>query len=223
MASASLKPILLHGHLFGPNPIKVAIVLEALSLPYTVKMWDLSDAPGGVKGAPFLAINPNGRVPALEDPNTGVTVWESAACISYLLRVYDKGNLLGPRGSEQDRVAFDIWIALLITTLGPMQGQSVWFRRFHPTPNEDAKSRYLDQTNRVYAVLEGQLKASDGRSVLPSGFSAVDAHYYPWVNLWSMAGVVIDDFPLIKKWLATTAERSDVRAAVEKVPKGEKA
>ncbi|KAL4941495.1 hypothetical protein BDV06DRAFT_223028 [Aspergillus oleicola] len=56
----------------------------------------LDELPGyydhGVKGPKFLSINPNGRVPTLEDPNTFITSWESMACINYLLRVYDKDN-----------------------------------------------------------------------------------------------------------------------------------
>lgn len=91
-----------------------------LGLPYEVKLWQFGDAPNGVKGTQFLKINPNGRVPALEDPNTGVVSWESGACLNYLLRVYDKKNSLGPRGdSEQDRVDFDMWIFFLVSSLGP--------------------------------------------------------------------------------------------------------
>jgi len=82
------------------------------------------DAKGGVKSPEFLRINENGRVPALEDPNTPVTSWESGACVNYLVRVYDKQNQLGPRGnSEQDHVDYDKWIFFLATTLGPMVGQ----------------------------------------------------------------------------------------------------
>ncbi|KAK3209061.1 hypothetical protein GRF29_69g581781, partial [Pseudopithomyces chartarum] len=115
---SSLQPLILHAHTTGPNPYKVAIALEILSLPYTVKLWDFGDAPNGVKGPAFTAINPNGRVPALEDPNTSVTSWESGACLNYLLRTYDdasKGgkNILGPRDDEQSRVEHDQWIFFL--------------------------------------------------------------------------------------------------------------
>lgn len=76
-----------------------------------------------VIGPDFLKINQNGRVPALEDPNTGVVSWESGAVLNYLLRVYDKKNILGPKDSEQDRVDFDKWIYFLVSTLGPMMGK----------------------------------------------------------------------------------------------------
>lgn len=61
----SMKPLTLHAHSTGPNPYKVAIVLEALKLPYEVKMWEFGDSENGVKGPVFTKINENGRVPAL--------------------------------------------------------------------------------------------------------------------------------------------------------------
>lgn len=133
---SNLKPLILHAHATGPNPIKVAIVLELLSLPYTVKMWDFGDDPNkGVKGAAFLKINENGRVPALEDRNTGVVSWESGAVINYLRRQYDAdGKKVGPHARDggapdaQDVVDFEKWEYFLLTTLGPMTGQTNWFR-----------------------------------------------------------------------------------------------
>lgn len=125
-----MQHLILHAHATGPNPIKIAIALEALLLPYTVQHWEFGDNPqSGVKGEAFLRINENGRVPALEDPNTGVVSWESGACMNYIRRVYDKKNLLGPVGdSEQDRVDFEKWEYFLLSTLGPMTGQTNWYR-----------------------------------------------------------------------------------------------
>jgi glutathione S-transferase len=125
-----IKPLILHAHATGPNPIKIAIALEALGIPFTVKCWDFSDDPKtGVKGTTFLQINENGRVPALEDPNTGIISWESGACMNYVRRVYDSANKIGPCGSSgQDLVDFEKWEYFLLTTLGPMTGQVNWFR-----------------------------------------------------------------------------------------------
>lgn len=125
-----IKPVLLHVHASGPNPVKIAIALEALKVPYIVKHWDFSDNPEtGVKGSKFLQINENGRVPAIEDPNTGVTAWESGACMNYIRRVYDLNNTIGPAGgSGQDLVDFEKWEYFLLSTLGPMTGQVNWFR-----------------------------------------------------------------------------------------------
>lgn len=128
--SSTLQPLILHAHTTGPNPIKIAIALESLSIPYKIALWDFgTDPKNGVKGAEFLKINENGRVPALQDPNTGVVSWESGAVMNYIRRQYDGDNKLGPRGgSEQDIVDFEKWEYFLLTTLGPMTGQTNWYR-----------------------------------------------------------------------------------------------
>lgn len=220
--SSNLKPLTLHAHSTGPNPYKVAIGLELLSLPYEVRLWDFGDDPAkGVKGKAFLQINENGRVPALEDPNTGVVSWESGAVINYLLRNYDKNNILGPRGtSEQDLVDFEKWTFFLLTGLGPMMGQTNWYRHYNPEKNEDALQRYTAQSLRHFDVLEGQLKKSNGKSILPGGISAADVHFYPWINQHDYAGLSLDKYPMIKKWYEQVGSMKEVKEAYQKIPKG---
>ncbi|KAJ5932536.1 hypothetical protein N7516_007025 [Penicillium verrucosum] len=210
-----IKPLILHAHATGPNPVKIAIALEALHIPYTAKQWEFGDDPQkGVKGAEFLKINENGRLPAIEDPNTGVVSWESGACMNYIRRVYDSGNTIGPSGdSAQDLIDFEKWEYFLLSTLGPMTGQANWFRHFHPQKNEDALQRYTTQTYRCYDVLEGQLKKTGGESILPSRITAVDYHFEPWVRLYSFAGLSLENYPMIKKWLGLMATREEVQEA----------
>lgn len=169
-------------------------------------------------------------MPALEDPNTGVVSWESGAVIHYLLRVYDKSNELGPRGkspgsepSEQDHVDFNKWEFFLVSTLGPMMGQLNWYRHYNPTKNPDALARYEAQAYRTFDVLEGQLGKSGRESVQQGGFSAVDAHFYPWVNQYTYAQLKLDNYPKIQKWLLVIGQIAAVKEAYERVPKGEKA
>jgi hypothetical protein len=70
--ASQLKPLVLYAHENGPNPFKIAIALEHLDVSYIIKLWEGGDDPvKGVKGATFVKINENGRVPALEYPNTG--------------------------------------------------------------------------------------------------------------------------------------------------------
>ncbi|KAJ5658201.1 uncharacterized protein N7484_001850 [Penicillium longicatenatum] len=214
-----IKPIILHAHDTGPNPYKVAIALEALKVPYIVKLWEFGDNPDtGVKGSNFLQINENGRVPAIEDPNTGVTAWESGACMNYIRRVYDLNNTIGPAGSSaQDLVDFEKWEYFLLSTLGPMQGQVNWFRHFHSQKNEDALQRYVAQSYRCYDVLEGQLQKTAGMSILPGRTTAVDFHFLPWVKMYSFAGLSIEKYPMIKKWLGLMEAREDVQEAYAKI------
>ncbi|CAK3852316.1 glutathione S-transferase [Lecanosticta acicola] len=218
----SLKPLILHAHGTGPNPYKIACALEFLSLPYEVKLWQFGDGPNGVKGPRFLKINENGRVPALEDPNTGVVSWESGAVMNYVRRVYDLNGTLGPKGNgERERVDFEKWEFFLLTTLGPMMGQVNWFRHYHSSKNDNALNRYEEQAYRCFGVLDGQIKSHGGRFILPgNGISAVDLHFYPWVYQHGFAGLSLDSYPNVKKWLEGIAGMEEVKRAYEKVPKG---
>ncbi|KAG9529772.1 glutathione S-transferase, partial [Aureobasidium melanogenum] len=217
--SSNIKPLTLHAHTTGPNPIKIAIALEKLKLPYEIKLWEFGDNPeNGLKGAKFLAINENGRVPALEDPNSGVVSWESGAVMNYIRRKYDAENELGPQGkSEQDVVDFEKWEYFLLTTVGPMTGQTNWYRHYNEVKNEDALNRYAAQTYRCYQVLEGQLKKTNGESILPGGYTAVDAHFEPWIRQHAYAQLSLDDYPLVSKWLKKYGETEEVKAAYKKI------
>lgn len=93
---ASIKPIVLHGAA-GPNPTKVRMLIEELGLPHEIKEVSFAD----VKGPEFTAINPNGRMPAIYDPNTDLTLWESGAIIEYLIEKYDTKKQFQPKGEAQ--------------------------------------------------------------------------------------------------------------------------
>ncbi|KAL4874867.1 glutathione S-transferase [Aspergillus karnatakaensis] len=219
-----IKPLTLHAHSTGPNPYKVAIVLEFLNLPYTVKLWTFGSDEHGVKGPKFLAINPNGRVPALEDPNTSITSWESMACINYLLRVYDKDRKLSarPEQGERGQVEIDTWVSFLVSTMGPMIGQCNWFRHYNEVKNEDAYKRYEAQAYRCFGVLEGQIKSHDGPWIVEGNEpSVVDLHFEPWVRQYEFAGLDLKDYPGVKEWLGRIQARPELVRGYEKVKAGE--
>ncbi|KEF52256.1 uncharacterized protein A1O9_11496 [Exophiala aquamarina CBS 119918] len=215
----SLKPLLLHAHPTAPNPIKVAIALELLQIPYNVKIWEFNDNNRkGVKGSDFVKINPNGRVPALEDPNTNVTSWESGAILNYLKRQYDTDNLLGPvDNSEQARADLEAWEYLLVTTLGPFTGQVVWFKYYHQPTNDDAAARYIKQVHRVYGVVETQLMKSGGDTILPGKFTTADIHYIPWMRSSAYIGLPLDDYPLLERWTKIMFNKPEVKQALQRI------
>lgn len=226
MSSQALKPLTLHAHSTGPNPFKVAILLEALKLPYTVKLWTFADDSHGVKGPEFLNINPNGRVPALQDPNTDITSWESMACINYLLRVYDHENKFGanPKAGEKGKVEIEQWVSFLISTMGPMIGQCNWFRHYNAVKNEDAYKRYEAQAYRCLGVIETQLSSHDGEWIVAGDrFSVVDMHFEPWVRQYEYAGLALDQYPKVEGWLKAVQTVPDVVRAYQKVRSGEDA
>lgn len=151
---------------------------------------------------------------------------ESGAVIHHLLRVYDNSNRLGPRGqnpgsepSQQDHVDFNDWEFFLVSTLGPMMGQVIWYRDSNSTKNEDAVSSYEAQTYGAFNALEGQLGKSGGESVLPGGFSAVDAHFYPWLNQYSHAQLKLDSYPKIQRWMEVIGKMPAVTEAYERLDK----
>ena len=92
-----------------------------------------------------------------------------------------------------------------------------WYRHYNSQKNDDALQRYTAQTYRCYDVLEGQLKKSGGTSILPSRVTAVDYHFEPWVRQYSFAGLSLDNYPLIAKWLALMDEREEVQEAYAKI------
>lgn len=118
---------------------------------------------------------------------------------------------------------FDKWISVLISALSPMQGQVNWFAHYNPTKNEDALGRYTKQVYQDYGTLDGQLQKSGGKSVLPAGFSAVDAPYYPSVAEAEFGGLSLDGYPYLMKWYEAISERKDTKAAEERIAKAEPA
>ncbi|TIA34147.1 glutathione S-transferase [Aureobasidium pullulans] len=175
----------------------------------------------GVKGPKFLAINPNGRVPALQDPNTNITSWESMACINYLLRNYDTDDKLGA-SSEAGRVEIDQWTSLLISTMWPMIGQCNWFRHCNAVKNDDAHERYKAQAYRCLGVLENQLKSHEvGWVIAGEGRSVVDLHFEPWIRQYRYAGSSLDEYPNLKAWLERVQGLPEVIKAYDVVKAGE--
>ena len=91
------------------------------------------------------------------------------------------------------------------------------FRNYTPQKNDDALQRYTAQSYCCYDVLEGQLKKTRGESIVPSRVTAVDYHFEPWLRVYSYAGLSLDNYPLIKKWLGLMAARKEVQEAYVKV------
>ena len=107
----------------GPNPWKVAIILEELGVPYQSEFLDFAK----IKQEPYISVNPNGRVPAIEDPNTGIVLWETGAIIDYVLETYDKDNSL-QYTNPQEKWDQRAWADFQKSGQGPYFGQLTWFK-----------------------------------------------------------------------------------------------
>jgi len=204
-----VQPIILHGGPGGPNPVKVAIILEELNVPYTsvIHPYNTLHTPT------FEKYNPNGRVPAIEDPNTDITLWESGAILEYLVETYDPSGVLHPLVSPDKHLARQ-YLHFQMSGQGPYFGQYYWFSHSHPEKFPSAVERYRNEIKRVTKVLDGVLK---GKEALVGGkVSFVDLAYVPWYK--SMSGAedgkllaeLEADNPDFKRWLHALLERPSV-------------
>jgi glutathione S-transferase len=206
---SSLKPITLRAHDSGPNAWKVASVLEELRLPYEIKYITFPD----MKKPDYESINPNGRVPSIQDPNTDTTLWESGAIIEYLLETYDsdKRHMSFAPGTKEYFLAKQ-WLFYQVSGQGPYWGQAVGFAVYHPESLPSALDRYIGEIKRVLGVLN---KFVDGKQYLVGDrFSYADSAFtMRFVIMPVFAGQidVEEEFPNVLAWLERIKERPAVK------------
>lgn len=203
------EPIKLWGNT-GPNPLKIKFILNELEVPYEVVNISLDE----IKGSEYLAVNPNGRIPAIYDPNTEVTLWESGAIIEYLIDKYDVGNKLSfPSGTKEAYLAKQ-WLYFQTSGQGPYYGQASWFKRLHSEYLSSAVDRYFNEINRVTTVLESQLASSEW--LVGNKYSYADISFIPWQRLavHPLNAVDMDNFPHAKSWLERMLARPTIQNAI---------
>lgn len=217
--SSSLKPLILWGD-GGINPTKVAVILFELKLPFNTEKVLLAD----IKKPEYTAINPNGRLPALRDPNTGITLWESGAIIEYLIERYDTEHKLSFERDTPEYYQTKQWLHFQMSGQGPYYGQASWFKMFEKEPIPAAIARYAGEVNRVSGVLntflEKQAKdaGSDGNGpwLVGQKVTYADLAFLPWQWLISVALTKeeydIEKYPAMKSWLDRMEAREGVKA-----------
>ena len=135
----------------APNPMKVALLLEELGLPYEAIPVDTRK--GEQHKPEFLAVNPNAKVPAIVDGD--VTVFDSNAILLFLA---DRAKqFVATDANSAARAQTLSWLMFIATGLGPFSGQSVHFRHVAPEPKEYALNRYDFEANRHWSVIEKHL------------------------------------------------------------------
>ncbi|QAT89222.1 glutathione S-transferase [Corallococcus coralloides] len=192
-----------------PNGHKVSVALEELGLPYTVHALDIST---GVQKQPeFLALNPNGRIPAIVDRAAGdFAVFESGAILLYLAE--KTGKLMPTDAKGRSQVIQ--WLMFQMAGVGPMQGQANVFFRYFPEKLQPAIDRYQNETRRLYTVLESRLKDHE---YLAGDYSVADIANWAWVRIHDWAGVSVDGLPGVQRWLAAIEQRPAAQRGL-KVP-----
>jgi len=207
-----------------PNGWQPAVFLEELkatypNIAYEVKTKDISK--NEQKEESFLKINPNGRIPALSDPRrNNFNVFETAAILLYLAQHYDTDHKFSfdPVKEPNEYSESLQWIFFAHGGIGPMQGQANHFNRVAPADSAPyGKKRYLDETKRLYSVLESRLENRDWLVGPGRGkYSIADIKAFPWVKIHPSAGLEnLDEFPRVKAWLNRALERPATKAAFE--------
>lgn len=195
-----------------PNGHKITLFLEETAMPYRILPVNIG---AGEQFKPeFLAISPNNRMPAIVDhkPLDGgapISVFESGAILLYLA---EKTGLLIPRDVRR-KVEATEWLFWQVGGLGPMAGQNHHFARYAPEKIGYAIDRYVNETNRLYGVLNKRLA---DREFVAGSYSIADMAAYPWVVPHEAQGQNLDDFPHLKRWFETIKNRPATIRAYER-------
>jgi GST-like protein len=195
-----------------PNGYKPLIFLEEAGLDYTLKPVNIG---AGEQFEPaFLDIAPNNRIPAIVDhgphgQEAPLPVFESGAILHYLAE--KTGRFLPTKPAQ--RADVQQWLFWQMGGLGPMAGQNHHYSGYAPEKLPYAIKRYVDETARLYSVLDKQLA---NRDFVAGDYSIADMAIYPWIVPHKSQGQDLNDFPHLKRWFATMAARPAVKRAYEK-------
>ncbi len=193
-----------------PNGHKVSIALEELGLPYTLHTLDLSL--NQQKEPAFLAINPNGRIPAIVDrAEDDFAVFESGAILIYLAE--KTGRLLPSDVKGRSRVLQ--WLMFQMGGVGPMMGQANVFYRYFPEKIPAAIARYQGESRRLFGVLDTHLAQHE---YLAGDYSIADIANWAWVRTHKWSGVSLDGLPHLSRWVDAIRARPAVQKGITMPP-----
>jgi GST-like protein len=190
-----------------PNGWKVAIALEEMELPYRVIPVNIGR--GEQLRPEFLAISPNGRMPAIVDrePADGgapLAVFESGAILHYLADKSGRFCPPDPRGRSEVLQ----WVMWQMGGLGPMLGQHGHFLLYAPERIPYAIERYRREAERLYGVLDRRLA---DREHLCGAYSIADMACWPWVVTWKRQQIELGSFPHVRRWYERLKQRPGLR------------
>ncbi len=195
-----------------PNGHKVTIFLEETGLPYTIVPVHIGQ---GEQFKPeFLAISPNNRIPAMidhepADGGAALSLFESGAILLYLAEKTGRFIPSDLRG----RAEVLQWLFWQMGGLGPMLGQNHHFSQYAPEKIPYAIDRYVNETNRLYGVLNKRLA---DREFIAGDYSIADMASYTWIVPYERQGQNLDDFPHVKRWFEAIWARPATKRAYEK-------
>ncbi|RQO57688.1 glutathione S-transferase N-terminal domain-containing protein [Pseudomonas sp. KBW05] len=199
-----------------PNGHKVSLFLEEAGLPYEVHPINIGQ--GDQFKPDFLKIAPNNRIPAIVDHNPGdggapISLFESGAILLYLAEKTGQFIAQDLRGRQETLQ----WLFWQMGGLGPMAGQNHHFSQFAPEKIPYAIKRYIDETARLYGVLDRRL--ADRAFVAGEDYSIADMAIYPWIVSHKWQSQRLEDFPHVQRWFNSIKERPATVRAYDLVQK----
>jgi GST-like protein len=199
-----------------PNGHKITLFLEEAGLPYTI--FPVNIGKDEQFKAEFLKIAPNNRIPAIVDhqPADGgapLSLFESGAILLYLAEKTGQFIPQDLRGRQE----VSQWLFWQMGGLGPMAGQNHHFNRFAKEKIPYAIERYVNETARLYDVLNKRL--ADRQFVAGDEYSIADMAIYPWIVPHTYQQQNLDDFPHLKRWFDSIAGREATQRAYALVEK----
>ncbi|MFZ5618985.1 MAG: glutathione S-transferase family protein [Pseudomonadota bacterium] len=181
-----------------PNPLKVALFLEESGLAYEVAPVDMYK--GEQHRPEFRRINPNGKLPAIEDD--GAPVFDSTAILLYLAE--KTGRFMGAAGKRGEMLS---WLLFVASGVGPYSGQAVHFTRVH-TDSPYAANRYRREVERLYGVLDERLAGRE--FIAADDYTIVDMAAWGWIDRAPFilnSETPLDATPNLKRWFGRVNAR----------------
>lgn len=194
------------------NGWKLPILFEEMGVPYD---WALVDfAKSEQKSARFLAINPNGRIPALIDRARGVSVAESGAILEYAATRCESALLPSAEDDLQRHLQVKQWLYWQVSGLGPAMGQAMYFQRIAKVRGHDdpfAIGRFIAEAERCLGMLDAQIAASGGPFVLGDRCTLVDVACFAYAASAFWANADISSMPALRAWIDRLHARPSFR------------
>ena len=194
-----------------PNGHKASIMLEEVGLEYRLNAVDILNGEQLEPG--FIAISPNNRIPAIVDHDgpggKPYAVFESGAILMYLA---EKTGQFWPADVAK-RYEVIQWLTFQVANVGPLFGQCGHFKGYAPEPIPYAIERYYNETVKLYGVMDRRLSDHE---YLAGEYSIADMATYPWTmpKIRDLHDVNIEEFPHVKRWGETIAQRPAVQRGV---------
>ena len=187
---------------FTPNGRKVSIMLEETGLEYQVHPIAINK--GEQNDPEFLKIGPNNKIPVIVDQSNGLSIMESAAILQYLGK---KSSKFMPTEGD-DYWKMQEWLMFQMASVGPMMGQVHTFVHYQGGENIEASERYVNETKRIYGVMNKQLSGRE--YFLDWGYSIVDIAIFPWVGRFDWQTVNLNEYENVKRWYLKIKDRPAV-------------